>query len=154
MKKLASNIICGFPGVGKSRLTETLHQYTDLKVFDSDSSTFPKDSFPANYIDHIKTVTEKYPDAIVLVSSHETVRNALIGEGIPFMLVYPEESCKQEYMRRYQDRGSPKVFLNLLDNQFQHWVAECDYLQHPLVTKVRLTSDQYLSNIINNERGC
>jgi hypothetical protein len=39
-------IVAGFPGIGKSWLK---NKYGE-KISDSDSSTFPKDEFPQNYI--------------------------------------------------------------------------------------------------------
>ena len=46
-------IILGFPGVGKSYCKEYF-KGTDTKIQDSDSSEFPKNDFPNNYLNHIK----------------------------------------------------------------------------------------------------
>lgn len=124
MKQIAGSpipqVICGFPGVGKSTLVR--NDTTGL-VLDSDSSTFDKADFPANYIEHIKAKTaEGYT---ILASSHDTVRNALVAAGIPFVLVYPTLDCKDEYLQRYRDRGSPEAFVNLLDQNWFAWITGC-----------------------------
>ena len=48
-----TKIISAFPGCGKTTLQRKLKD--TLKIIDSDSSTFPKDDFPRNYIEHIKS---------------------------------------------------------------------------------------------------
>lgn len=65
-----TRIISGFPGIGKS----TFAAKHEGDVSDSDSSTFDKSDFPANYMRHIKqqVLMRKW----VMVSSHDTVRAA------------------------------------------------------------------------------
>lgn len=110
-------IISAFPGVGKSFLS----QNCDFRVSDSDSSTFPKDGFPQNYIEHIRNLDVD----VALVSSHKEVRSALKDRAMPFFLCYPKAECKSEYMRRYVKRGSPEPFLRLMEAQFENFVADC-----------------------------
>lgn len=82
-----TKIIAGFPGVGKSTLFNN-----GLNCTDSDSSKFPKDAFPRNYIEHIKSLLEKKEHDYIFVSTHETVRHALLAARLNFMLVYPSIS--------------------------------------------------------------
>lgn len=126
MKQLAGmrpmpQVICGFPGIGKS--TFVRNAGPGAKVLDSDSSTFDKQMFPANYMEHIKARTAE--GNTILASSHDVVRNALVAEGIPFVLVYPTLDCKDEYLQRYRDRGSPDAFIKLLDANWSNWIIGC-----------------------------
>ena len=69
-------VIAGFPGVGKSYLFKgNSEQYAD-----SDSSTFDKSDFPANYMRHIAELLGS-TDKTIFVSTHDTVRQALIDTG-------------------------------------------------------------------------
>ncbi len=115
-----TKIISGFPGVGKSTL---FRSNSALKILDSDSSTFDKANFPKNYMCHIKENIGKVD--IIMVSSHDVVRQALVDEDIDFVLVYPDISLKQEYKDRYIKRGSPDAFINLLDNMWKTWISGC-----------------------------
>lgn len=112
-------VISGFPGVGKSHLCK------ERGWHDSDSSKFSWSSpgvrnpdFPANYIEHIKGL-----QGVVLVSSHQEVRDALDAADIPFRIVHPALDCKDEYLERYKLRGSPDKFIDLLNQNWDDWVT-------------------------------
>jgi len=113
-------LIAAFPGTGKSHL---FNNPGSKMVLDSDSSTFDKSDFPANYITHIKENMGKVD--IICISSHKEVREALVDAGLNFLLVYPNISLKDEYMKRYVDRGSPEGFVNLISKNWDAWVSEC-----------------------------
>lgn len=44
-----------------------------------------------------------------------------------FYLIYPELDKKQEYLKRYEDRGSPESFLKILNKNWNGWIEECWY---------------------------
>jgi hypothetical protein len=137
---MKTKLYSGFPGVGKSYLFNN----SKLKVLDSDSSTFDKSSFPQNYIEHIK---QNIGEAdIILISSHDVVRNALVSEGLPFTLVYPDMSIKDEYIQRYRDRGSNSKFVELLENNWEMWIGELT--KQIGCEKIILKSGQHLSDVI------
>lgn len=140
-----ATVISGFPGIGKSIMTK---KFGD-SVSDSDSSMFSwlspgvrHPDFPQNYIDHIKQVikTKQY----VLVSSHKVARDGLIAEQIPFILVYPDASLKDEYLKRYADRGNKPDFMKMMEDNFDKFVAECSAVSSEYVTHLVLQSNQYL----------
>lgn len=141
--KQNGKVICGFPGVGKSTLFKELKK-SNIKVLDSDSSTFDKSEFPDNYIKHIKEKTgEGYT---ILASSHDVVRDALVKSKIPFVLVYPDKSLKKDYLDRYEDRGSPESFIKLLDDKWDNWIKQCDSFSSDLCMLVQFTDkNDYLT---------
>lgn len=136
-----------FPACGKTWLYEHQEDY-DLKILDSDSSQFSwtkypllkKDydnserefikfrnpDFPNNYIKHIKENIGKYD--CIFVSSHASVREALDKEGIDFIIVYPESSCKAEWVGRcfIREKNSENgCSAEVMYNNWEQWVAEC-----------------------------
>lgn len=135
-----TQIYSAFPGVGKSHF----HKHSNLKVLDSDSSNFDKNYFPQNYIDHIKSNLGKVD--IILVSSHEDVRNALVEEGLEFTLVYPNMDLKNEYIERYIQRKSPYNFIKLITDNWGNWITQLQNQKG--CKKVELTSGQYLSDVL------
>lgn len=144
-----------FPACGKTWLCEHQEDY-DLKILDSDSSKFSwirvngvrerNPDFPANYIKHIKENIGKYD--CIFVSSHASVREALDAEGIDFTIVYPEQSCKAEwigrcYIREMNEEDGCSTAV-MYDN-FDDWVLECFQtgINH---NEVVLGSREYLSD--------
>ena len=148
-------IISGFPGVGKSYLTE-MFKNTDIIVQDSDSSNFSwlepgvrNPDFPNNYINHIKKLIGKVD--YILISSHENVRNCLAKEGIPYALVYPDVSLYKIYIDRYRKRNSSEAFINLMMNTFYSFQEQCE--DDIYAYRYCLLKDNYLSNIIDMIRN-
>jgi hypothetical protein len=123
-------IVSAFPGCGKSYCTQ--HSKT-LITHDSDSSNFHflegtkelNPDWPGNYIQHIAHFRYiKYYD-VIFVSSHVEIRKALKRAGLRYLLVYPENGCKNEYLQRYRDRGSPVDFVKRLETNWEDWLQSC-----------------------------
>lgn len=116
-------IISAFPGTGKSHFFDSADGIPDT-VLDSDSSKFDKKFFPGNYISHIKEKIGKVD--YICVSSHKLVREALVKENLPFILLYPHITLKNEYIQRYKERGNNEGFIKLLDENWDLWIKECE----------------------------
>jgi hypothetical protein len=145
---MMTKVYSAFPGCGKTTYFNT----TNRNVLDSDSSKFDKKHFPDNYIDHIERNVLDPKVAKILVSSHKDVRDALLKRGIPFVLVYPDRSLKDEYIQRYKDRGNNDAFVKLLDNNWDTWMDEMDQMEAPkgqTLYKVKLAKGQYLTDVID-----
>lgn len=134
-----TKVISAFPGTGKTWFVDN----SNLKCLDSDSSKFDKNGFPWNYIEHIKDNIGKYD--YIFVSSHDVVRDALVHSGINFICIYPDMSCKKEYMQRYHDRGSAEGLIKMIEGSWQNWIEDLDCaFQFPTI---RLTKGLYISDI-------
>lgn len=142
MAEILKMLISAFPGTGKTYLYENQHRYGKI-IKDSDSSFFDKKSFPENYVDHISN-TYKQND-MTLISSHLTVREELIKRNITYYLVYPDFTLKNEYMKRYLDRGSPAEFIKLINNNWDNWIRSCS--EDPNYSKIILNKGEYLFDV-------
>lgn len=118
-------VFSGFAGVGKSHAFKTLTAM-GYRVLDSDSSTFDKDNFPINYLNHIHSVIAKGEVQVLFVSSHDILRDAMRDDGIDYYLVYPALELKSEYLRRYISRGSNTAFIQLLENNWENWINDIE----------------------------
>lgn len=143
-----SIIVSAFPGTGKSYYcyNGNWSQYVPEKFCsDSDSSSFDKSNFPENYMTHIKQkITEGY--GRIFVSSHKVVRDALVDNHLPFVLIYPSIELKHEYLERYNKRGSSNLFINLLNDNWDNWINDCKNQKDCL--HIVLKSKQFVSNVI------
>lgn len=138
-----TKVISGFPGVGKSTLFNN-----GLNCTDSDSSKFDKEDFPRNYVAHIKALIAHNEHDYIFVSSHDTVRAALLREGITYTLVYPSLTLKDEYIKRYEQRGSPASFIKLMSDNWTSFIVSC--AEQTGCSRVVLRSGQYLADVIDN----
>jgi hypothetical protein len=139
---MKETILCSaFPGCGKSHYFKN----TELDVLDSDSSTFDKSEFPQNYMEHIKENIGKVD--VILISSHDVVRDALTDLGYPYLLVYPDINSKEEYLKRYVDRGNDDAFVKLLDQNWETWLTDLANQPEPAKHCV-LRSGEFLSEVL------
>lgn len=150
-----TTIISGFPGVGKSEFFKNQESHGKV-CLDSDSSEFSwvKDengnntkvrnpNFPSNYIDHIKANIGEVD--IILVSSHDVVRQALKEADIKYVLVYPKIDAKEEYIRRYKQRGNNDAFIKFISDNWDEFITNMQNETFPY--KKELEKWQYLSSL-------
>lgn len=148
-------VIAAFPGTGKSYCVKNEGDKFN-GILDSDSSNFSwvKDSngnntternpdFPNNYIKHIKENIGKVE--VIFVSSHKEVREALEREGIEYVLVYPNVFQKDDYIKRYKNRGSSDKFIRLLEANWDEWINECRTEEYPVRIELPYFSVKYLN---------
>jgi hypothetical protein len=159
---MSAKIISAYPGCGKSWYYNNYSIYSDKcldkekgsKILDSDSSLFSwiydeegnktdtrNPDFPNNYIAHIK----EHMDAedIIFVSSHKAVRDALRENGINYYLIYPENDdyVKEEFMRRFRERGSDEAFIQFQQNHWNEFMEEMDLEEFPI--KIQIDNNQF-----------
>lgn len=146
--KVNTLLCAAFPGTGKSyycNCEETTQYAPDKWCCDSDSSKFDKSNFPQNYIEDIKKrIADGY--ARIFISSHKAVRDALVENGLEFILIYPSGELKEEYINRYKERGNSDQFIALLDKNWENWISECK--EQTGCKHIVLSSGQYLSNVV------
>lgn len=135
-------IISAFPACGKTRFfVDNQH---DIKILDSDSSTFDKTDFPANYIDHIKSNIGKVD--IIMISSHEDVRKELSKNEIIFTLIYPMKDCRDEWRSRMMKRGSSFESTEMIQDNWVLFLDSCNSQKGCI--HLILNKGQFLSSVI------
>ena len=130
----ATMILSAFPACGKST---SYRNQESVSVLDSDSSEFSwvKDengkntkernpNFPQNYISHIKSQIGIVD--IIMVSSHEAVRKALHDNNLKFSLVYPKIEFKNEWIRRFEERGNDENFIKFISDNWEKFIEELE----------------------------
>ena len=144
-------VVSAFPGVGKTTLvTQNNSKYT---ICDSDSSSYSKNKFPSNYVKDIKEKKKLFD--IILVSTHENVREEMEKQKVYYQIVHPSIECKEEYIQRYKNRGSSDAFIKLLSDNWEKWIESClydgsyDYNSFRSLNGYILGPDQYLSCLVD-----
>ena len=140
-------LVAAFPGTGKTFYFQ--HRYVDTLPYkmsaDSDSSQFDKREFPENYIAHIKDEILK-ETSIVFISSHKVVRDSLVLNDLPFVLIYPSKELKEEYLERYKQRGNNEKFIQLVSDNWDNWLDECK--SQTGCFHIELKSGQFVADVL------
>lgn len=137
-------VISAFPGCGKSYCFNTLNG-KGIDILDSDSSKFSwiydsngnntgirNPEFPNNYINHIKENIGKVD--IIFVSSHKIVRDALLQNNIKTILIYPHKHCKNEWIKRFINRGNDEKFIKFISDNWDDFIDDVDSI-NPKTTR-------------------
>ncbi len=150
-------IISGFSGIGKSAAAgcykDTVidlesSEYSKIYTFDISGKPIKLQNpdFPKNYVDAIIKEYRTGENKIILISCHETVRDALRASNIPYIIIMPEDCCKNEYVIRWLARGSASEFIQ---NMFTHWGEYHYSCERDPSPKIYLAKDDYLVKVIN-----
>jgi hypothetical protein len=154
-------VISAFPACGKSYCFNN-HQ-DKYSILDSDSSEFSwvKDSegnntkernpdFPSNYIKHIKDNIGKVD--IIFVSSHEVVRKALFENDIKTIIVYPNKNLKDEWVRRFKERGNNEGFIKFISDNWDNFIDDIQNEDFGFLKQKLSKDNPYLD--LNFLQGC
>lgn len=156
-------LVAAFPGCGKTYCVNNEEFKSKYKMLDSDSSKFSNvffsdghternPSFPQNYIDHINAKMGGYD--IIFISTHEIVRKELEKNNIPYVLVFPDDTVenKNEFIRRYKERGNEENFIKLLENNWSDWIDYMKIEGFPLqyILGNSSTPSLYLSDVLED----
>ena len=145
-------IICGFPGIWKTTAAAKARDVTDLESsvfhYHRDENGFIDGENPdwvSNYVDCIALCAGEYGYQYVLASCHKAVRDELESRGIPYVVVVPEKSLKDEYLIRYLRRGDLAEFMETVNDHWDEWLTEIDQGSAPVI---HLTAGQVLQSIL------
>lgn len=137
-------IICGFAGIGKSTLAfdSDFNYLNNLHIIDLESTPFN------NNWDVYTDVAKHFSDNgyIVLVSCHKELRETFKNKNISYHIVLPHKRLKEEYLKRYKERGNTQEFIDNMDEKWDEYCKTYDY-EHAIRFD---TKDWYLGYIIKD----
>lgn len=160
-------VVCGFPGIGKSTFSKQSPIQTPedkiagrppescaWEVIDLESSDFDKAHFPGNYVDKMCLIFEitgwSGNHKVVLCSSHKVVRDAFREACIPFVMIYPDKSLKEEYIARYKSRENHPMPLEVVEKFWDTWIDE---MEAEKGDRIVLQSGQFLGDVFEIGEG-
>lgn len=147
-------IISAFIASGKTWLTANAKRLnlSRYNVLDLDSTLIPKvdgqraSDFKAAYLAKVKQSIS--PNTVILISTHEEIRSALVEEGLNFALVYPPSNSKEGWIKRLHARNSPESLVEIVRRGWSMMLDECE--NQGGCSHFVLQEGQYLSDIIGN----
>lgn len=129
MENRFTEIICGFPGIGKTECAKKYQDpYYDYKVLDLDFSLYIK-----NFNTYINKIIDNIGrQDIIFISFHEKIRQKLYTDQrfldkykngeFRFTFAYPNVDQKENYINRYRERGSSETFIKLISDNWDLWL--------------------------------
>lgn len=114
-------------------------------------------AWPWNYIDALYEEHSRgqyrhilSPAAWQVATALELGRPYIDIPPLPYTLVVPDPSLKDEYEQRYIDRGNPDDFLDIFvrDGAWERWQNQFESFFRP-TRKIVLQSGQYLSDVLD-----
>lgn len=94
----------------------------------------------------IKYLISYCPEKYIVIPTIDIILNFLDSDRIPYTVVYPDASLKDEYEKRYRERGDSESFLSVFINQWDERIAE---LENRKSHRIVLESKQYLSDVLD-----
>lgn len=135
-----NTIICAsFCGTGKTHLCSSSQRYIEFECWE-----YQNDDFPINYVSDIKSQIGRVN--YIFISTNPVILKELYKSGIDIILVYPKFELKEEYIKRYKDRGSSDDFIEMLNRNWHDWITELH--EQTYCSQIELDSGEYLSNIL------
>lgn len=162
--KKGTFVICASPGCGKSYCTKNFQDKFYMLDLDSSNYRYIKDKdgnrtdernpeFPMNNIQSVKDNIGKAH--IIFVSNITAVRKALKDNNIKTIVVYPDKSLKEEFIRRYKERGNDEEFRRFLSDNWERFIDETEedsdvFFMDKLTAERSFINLSYLENLFND----
>ena len=136
---MSATIIAAFCGVGKTTLCEN-----DSDIIEVECWEYREADFPNDYIQEIVEKAEYYQK--VCISTDPVSLIPIIESGYDVVLVYPDLTLFQEYMKRYVDRNSPYDFIGVMYKHWHEWIEQLHDIKG--CRHIKLNEGQYLSDVL------
>lgn len=156
-------VIAAFTGVGKGYFSDHVegakdfplmpYKYTDLEDHavskeegersKADPSHVLNPEWPDNYIRAVANKFHNY--RYFVIPSDRRVLKGLQLLQIPYILVYPEADAKDEYKRRFENRGNTEVFLSVFIDCWDSWMDSIR--QDSYGWSIEIPKDKFLLDI-------
>lgn len=104
----------------------------------------PDPTYPANYL--VALLCASMESRFALGAPDCFLAAMLESLQVPYALVYPEAGLKEEYERRFRERGNPQEFLDVFIGEWDRFMEMMDCMRP--ARRIRLASGQYLSDVL------
>jgi len=145
-------IVSGFPGVGKTFITQ--NHDTELKILDAEKECidfFNSKNFNNEYISFL--LKSIYDFDIIFIPYFQTLIESLLLHDVNCIIIYPCETLKTDYIKRFKKRGDCQEFLELVNQNWeirQYEVNELSKNKQLKFLKLKKTNSFLLINDLLN----
>ena len=97
------------------------------------------------YYQALTDTYHSYPGEILVIPTDRNIMSRLERDSIPYTVVYPNRSLKEEYRTRYLARGNTESFLEVFIEGWDMWM---DSVRNNNGSHIELQSGEFLSDVI------
>jgi len=110
--------------------------------------------YPRNYFNAIMEALEQNPNKYIIIPSDCGTLDYFEDYDIPYTLCYPRREAKEEYRKRYIERGNNERFLEIFIGRWA-WYMELlhNEFSFPSAKRIVLEAHQFLSDVIPIRQG-
>ena len=154
-------IIAAYAGTGKTYFASLYPQKViDLvcmpykyiinsnNIFDESSKANIDDvlnpNWPLNYLLAIKNNLQS--DKIILIPPDYFILMLLKSENMQYYICYPQRNIKEQYLKRYIDRGNNANFIDIFIGRWDEFIDS--YEKDSFGKHIVLQANQFLSDVI------
>lgn len=98
--------------------------------------------YPFNYINAILENVEKYK--YLVIPSDSRVLAGLNNRNVPYILCFPEYKAKEEYRKRYLERGNNKRFIDIFVGGWDNFMKSLR--DDAFSVKICMAENEYLTD--------
>lgn len=126
--------ICGYPGIGKTFLTNVDNQFVDC--FFSEHYYLDKEKgiinpeFPINYMNTVSA--EYYKGKTIVCAMHPEARKVFDAMGIKYLVIYPKPTEKDRYFNIYDTRPDVREWISLNKSVWDDKIKSLQELSVPV----------------------
>jgi hypothetical protein len=137
-----AKIIVGFPGIGKSFISKNkVGQYSWLNVQDEPGYAKGAEDL---FFEGVRKLSRQ--PGVLLLPAHRIVGNFLISQNLVFTSVFPKRNLKDDYLRRYRQRGNSEGFVELLEKKWDPFIDNMWY-DFGRCNHVELEEGEFLADV-------
>jgi hypothetical protein len=124
-------------------LSETDDDKAEDEKVKVDFSLEMNPEYPSNYIKAILENMDKYK--YFVIPSDSRVLSGLKDRNIPYILCFPELKAKEEYRKRYMQRGKSEEFIDIFINTWDKFMKSFQHDEYG--AKIILSEEEYLLDV-------
>lgn len=148
---MTNKIICALSGSGKRTLSNNDNRYFYLDEYNYKVSVSASGKliysalYPYNYMQDVFKLIKK--DQILLLSAEHLILNYLNELSLDFVLIYPNNELKLDYIERLSKVRDTQYVVNFYNN-WSKTLKSIEFYKKLATSSIELNKGQYLQNIV------
>lgn len=155
-------VISGFAGIGKTNFSKENSNSIDLESGIFQYNIDPKLNYEKqkgslnrqidpnwleNYVKAIKQAKEKFD--YIFIAQFPELLNELLKQNIDFIIVCPNKSLKNEYKKRFEQRGNQKIWIDKMLKNWDVFISgNKNFAEQNNIKYIELKENQYIKDAV------